>query len=247
LTVSASTNGAHGAVSCTETGQCTYAPASGFKGSDVFTYTISDGRGGSDTASVAVTVVAADTAPPSCTIDKQGSKNGRPFTRFRIRDAGSGLARYEVVTLRNATVAVDPFTAGTTTAVFMTATAITNDSLGVSVDFYDVAGNRTTCDPIMVLVSREEDQPEDQTFTDVPQAEHYVTIQNGNPGMRKVKLVVNRTKFKEVDLRPDEVRSFDIAAAMKPGNANTITVSARGKKGGSAVIVIADIPPASSS
>jgi len=56
LTVTASTNGAHGTVSCTATGSCTYTPDAGFSGSDSFTYTVSDGHGGTDTATVNVTV-----------------------------------------------------------------------------------------------------------------------------------------------------------------------------------------------
>src|SRR5439155_1305630 len=56
LTVTGSTNGAHGTVSCTAAGVCTYTPAAGFSGSDSFTYTISDAHGGSDTANVQVTV-----------------------------------------------------------------------------------------------------------------------------------------------------------------------------------------------
>jgi hypothetical protein len=38
------------------------------------------------------------------------------------------------------------------------------------------------------------------------------------------------------------VRKFDVASAMRPGTDNTITVRSRGKKGATAVIVIADIP-----
>ncbi len=245
LTVTGKTNGAHGTASCTAAGACTYTPAASYNGPDSFTYTISDGHGGTDTATVAVLVTAvADVTPPTCAIVDQGKNaSGKAFIRFRVQDGGSGLARYEVVYLRNATVAVDPFAAGTKTPVFVTATAVTKSTLGVTVDFFDVAGNRATCDPIAVIVSREDDQPEDQTFGRVAQAERYVTIQNGDPGMRKVKLTVNGVKFKEQDLLPGEVRTFDISTALRPGNKNTITVSARGKKGASALIVVADMPP----
>jgi hypothetical protein len=61
--------------------------------------------------------------------------------------------------------------------------------------------------------------------------------------MRKVRLTVNKVKFKERDLAPGETRSFEIASALTPGSDNTITVTARGKKGASAFIIIADIPP----
>jgi large repetitive protein len=58
LTITARTNGAHGAVAITGGGTgLTYKPATGFSGTDSFTYTISDGNGGFDTATVVVTVV----------------------------------------------------------------------------------------------------------------------------------------------------------------------------------------------
>jgi hypothetical protein len=55
-------------------------------------------------------------------------------------------------------------------------------------------------------------------------------------------MIVNGVKFKEHDLQDDEVRRFDIASAMRAGSTNTVTVRARGKKGATAVIVLADIP-----
>ncbi len=46
-------------------GTVTYSPNSGFTGSDAFHYTVSDGRGGTATARVAITVQAAPPAPNS--------------------------------------------------------------------------------------------------------------------------------------------------------------------------------------
>jgi class 3 adenylate cyclase len=57
LSVREWTNGAHGIVRCTPVGACTYEPAPDYVGRDAFTYEVSDGRGGDDTARVAVTVV----------------------------------------------------------------------------------------------------------------------------------------------------------------------------------------------
>ena len=65
LTVSAydpdSTAG--GTVSCTPEGLCTYVPPADFNGTDSFAYTLSDGRGGSDTGMVNLLIVAVDDAP----------------------------------------------------------------------------------------------------------------------------------------------------------------------------------------
>jgi hypothetical protein len=56
LRVSDWTNGTYGTVRCTPAGACTYAPAPGYVGQDSFTYEVSDGQGGADTARVGVTV-----------------------------------------------------------------------------------------------------------------------------------------------------------------------------------------------
>ncbi len=61
--VTGSTNGAHGAVSCSAGGTCTYTPVADYAGADAFTYTISDGNGGTDTGSVSVTVTPENDAP----------------------------------------------------------------------------------------------------------------------------------------------------------------------------------------
>ena len=67
LTVTEWTQGMHGTVSCTAAGQCTYTPTADFFGSDSFTYTISDGTGGTDTATVHVTVTPVAEANLSIT------------------------------------------------------------------------------------------------------------------------------------------------------------------------------------
>lgn len=56
LTVSAVTQGSSGAVSINANSTVTYTPKTGFKGRDSFTYTVSDGNGGSATAAVTVRV-----------------------------------------------------------------------------------------------------------------------------------------------------------------------------------------------
>jgi hypothetical protein len=61
LSVSAVTQGAHGAVTYSG-GSVTYTPDAGFLGDDSFTYTVSDGQGGSDEGAVSVRVVEGDSA-----------------------------------------------------------------------------------------------------------------------------------------------------------------------------------------
>ncbi len=63
LTVSDSTRASNGQVNCTEGGQCTYTPEANFNGEDTFTYTASDGNGGTDEGKVNVTVGAVNDTP----------------------------------------------------------------------------------------------------------------------------------------------------------------------------------------
>ena len=53
----------HGTVSCTAAGMCTYTPAPNYHGPDSFTYGISDGHGGTDTATVSITVTPVNDEP----------------------------------------------------------------------------------------------------------------------------------------------------------------------------------------
>ena len=53
----------HGTVSCASGGVCTYTPSANYNGSDSFDYTVSDGRGKSDTGTVTVTVTPGNDAP----------------------------------------------------------------------------------------------------------------------------------------------------------------------------------------
>ncbi|MEU8658905.1 Ig-like domain-containing protein [Actinoplanes philippinensis] len=61
LTLTATTTPGHGTVESTPAGLVTYTPATGFCGTDVFTYTVADTAG--NTASAAVVVTVANVAP----------------------------------------------------------------------------------------------------------------------------------------------------------------------------------------
>jgi hypothetical protein len=77
LTVTTVTTPAHGSAVINAGTTVTYTPQPGFAGSDAFTYTISDGRGGTASATVAVTVNAVD-HPPVAKNDSASTTRGRP-------------------------------------------------------------------------------------------------------------------------------------------------------------------------
>jgi hypothetical protein len=62
LSISVSTNSANGGTVSVSGGWVFYAPASGFTNADSFTYTVTDGQGGSATGTVTVAILV-DTAP----------------------------------------------------------------------------------------------------------------------------------------------------------------------------------------
>ena len=64
LLITGKTNGSKGNVAITGGGTgLTYDPFTGFNGDDTFTYTIDDGNGGTDTATVSITIAGANRAP----------------------------------------------------------------------------------------------------------------------------------------------------------------------------------------
>ncbi len=109
LTITAVSSPAHGTATITS-GGISYTPAAGYSGADSFTYTISDGRGGTATASVAVTVnPPADANQAPIAVDDDGGvlkgydtdidvlandsdPDGDPLTVIAVEHTGPGNA-----------------------------------------------------------------------------------------------------------------------------------------------------------
>jgi hypothetical protein len=138
-------------------------------------------------------------------------------------------------------VTVPAFTAGTTAPVVVTATKV-NQALSsqVALEVRDVAGNRTTCDPVVALSVRVSGRPQEQVFGGLAQSENRVTILNGSPGVRNLQISVNGQRFRLTGLRDNAQTTLDVSKAMRSGSSNTVTVTADGKPGASATVVISD-------
>jgi VCBS repeat-containing protein len=80
LAVTSVTPGTHGSVTITGS-SVTYTPDSGFAGIDSFTYAISDGKGGTDTARVTITVTVTNiNNPPVARDDSATTSQDTPIT-----------------------------------------------------------------------------------------------------------------------------------------------------------------------
>ncbi|MBT9314085.1 beta strand repeat-containing protein [Leptothoe spongobia] len=90
FTVTSNTTATNGAVVVNADGTFTYTPNANFNGGDSFTYTIDDGNGGTDTATVNITVNAVNDAPDAVddafTTAEDTAVNGNLFA-----DNGSGV------------------------------------------------------------------------------------------------------------------------------------------------------------
>jgi hypothetical protein len=180
--------------------------------------------------------------PPECPPPTFGTNaQGVPFMQLVVQDADTGLADIEVTWAKNITVDIAGFSFGTTAPVTVTGTAI-DPALDIGLTFIaiDLAGNRTTCDPVLAPLDREAGSPVTQTFSNLLEDESNVTISNGSPGIGSVELLVNGTAFRVTGLANGETRSLDISSAMVAGSANVVSVTTRGRPGGSAMIFISN-------
>jgi hypothetical protein len=199
-----------------------------------------------------VTPVATDTTSPSCELTNVGTNpQGQKFIQVTVQDSDDGLGSVVLTTLTNATAGVGTYQTGITTVptsvatpdhpttpVVVTATKL-DQNLGaqLALTVTDVAGNVTNCDPVLAQLSKSQAT---QIFRNIPQAESKITIENGRPGYRQVRALVNGHSFALLDLRAGEVRTIDASSAMKPGNVNTIIVRASGPPNATADVLIWD-------
>jgi hypothetical protein len=117
-----------------------------------------------------------------------------------------------------------------------------NQSLGSSFEIRatDRAGNFIICDPVLTTTVRDNGKPAGESFSGLPQAESKVTVVNGDPGLNRIDVTVNGTMYKLTGLKNDATRTLDVSASMKPGSANTITITGHGSPNSSATAVISD-------
>jgi gliding motility-associated-like protein len=89
LTFTKGTDPAHGTVVVNADGSYTYTPAAGYSGADNFTVVISDGKGGTATVSVNITVTVKPDVPVAVD-DKTGTKANTPVTTDVLENDRAG-------------------------------------------------------------------------------------------------------------------------------------------------------------
>jgi hypothetical protein len=88
-----------------------------------------------------------------------------------------------------------------------------------------------------------------ETFSDIPQTEHFINITNGNPGLKQVAIRVNGKPYKNLQLGGNTNGINLDASSVMTQDENTLTFISRGDVGSFANILIADtltgdLPPA---
>ncbi|MDW8239500.1 MAG: tandem-95 repeat protein [Acidobacteriota bacterium] len=150
LSVTGASDPPRGSVTINGNGTITYTPDANLCGQDSFTYTISDGRGGTDTATVTVNVVCVND-PPVANDDTTGTNEGTPVVINVLSndsDVDGNLDPTSVsitVNPRHGTVTVNPVTG----AVTYTPNPGFN---GIDTFTYRVCDNGGACDTAVVTI-----------------------------------------------------------------------------------------------
>lgn len=162
--------------------------------------------------------------------------------------SAAGISTMSVYKAVNASVDIPYYHPGTTDPVVVTATKL-DPSQASMVQIELCPTDPCNCpeccqvvDPVLTTLRIDNEKNRTrESFTDIPAAEHFVTIQNGHPGLRKFHVLVNGQRAAYLRVGPKEVQTFDFAAAMTASR-NTITLTGQGRPGASALVVIADAP-----
>ncbi|MBB3748506.1 VCBS repeat-containing protein [Mycolicibacterium sp. BK634] len=107
LTAAVNTAPGHGVLTLNSNGSFTYTPASGFYGTDVFSYTVSDGKGGTAAGTATITVKSVDPAPVvdpqhPYSVDSTDPDTGKISGHFNVTD--DDALTYHVVTAPDPTL-----------------------------------------------------------------------------------------------------------------------------------------------
>lgn len=193
-----------------------------------------------------------DAVPPTFSSPSAGMDGAAHKTiGLNAQDAQSGLATVTVASASNCTVTVagHPVGVGGTYA-FVTpprtpqpiiATKI-NQSQGASITVTatDAVGNVAVLDPEVLTLRIPPGANSVSRVLQVPEGEHYVTMINGDPGVRSITTLVNGRTV-QMRISSNQQAATDLGRFYHHGE-NTVALIAHGKPGDTAVVLLADAP-----
>ena len=109
------------------------------------------------------------------------------------------------------------------------------------------SANTMSFDPISANLYLSQSGEVRVVFNNISQNDKYVNLQNGTPGLRSARIIVNGTVFALNGLANGASQSVDISSALKGGTGNTVVVEGFGSKGAGAVVSIGETPAAPAS
>ena len=212
-----------------------------------------------DYATIKYSQTQPDTTPPACVVGRVVTESPtRIYVPITVTDAGSGVAQVKlapnstncrlewtgpggVVTAPIGTpIPISPAAASTTVRVVK---VNSGQRSRVVVQVWDAVGNTAVCDPVIANLTVKNGRGLlVRVFNGIPQAERYITLQNGTPGLTRAALTVNGRIVSQGSLSDGQVVAVDVAQWLRPGK-NTVRIAARGPQGATAVLTIGDVAP----
>lgn len=115
LSVTSNTNPASGTLTPGANGSFTYTPATGFEGVVTFDYTVSDGKGGSDTATVTIEVIGQllRATPDAESVNEGTTNNNLTITDNDQTEPDAGAVNTRISALQGQAVGAGPITVAT--------------------------------------------------------------------------------------------------------------------------------------
>lgn len=166
----------------------------------------------------------------------------RPQMDMIVQDAEHGIGKLYCHLMVNATVKMPTFTPGTKEPLVVTVTKVDpKRPAQVELTSCTMDGCCRTGDPVLTVlrIARGRNRIR-ESFPGIPAAEHFISVQNGNPGLERLHVFVNGQRRAILQLSPQEVETIDIAAHMT--ESNVITLTGQGPAGGRGLVLISDVP-----
>jgi hypothetical protein len=238
---SAQWDGSGGATALQTDGSGNLGPISVSTSSEIALVTVTvwpDGDGSQAGPSLVATLPFPCTVPDVTAPVCRFSRLTAAGFEVHLQDSGVGLAEVSVAVSENASAMFNDggFTVGfeepVVAAVTRSDPEVRSRLVLVAVD---TAGNTTTCS--FMLTTLAGGGRSTQTISEVPDHSRFVTIRNNAPGLRRVAVTVNETRYVR-RLQDGEERTIDATASLDSGEQNRVVLRGSGHPDASAEIVI---------